>query len=91
MATRRRQQFVHGQTLWMGMALILLTALDALTLDLYFFLSLIGFLVLVELSAPFAVTPAWRERLKWIIFVGLILFAGIVFRRIIEIIPSGLI
>lgn len=91
MVTRRREQFIHAQALWMCSALLLLTALGALSLDLFFVLSLIGFLVLVELTAPFAVTPAWRARLKWIILGGLVVFAAIVLRRILEILPPGLI
>ena len=91
MATRRRQQLIHGQAIWMCVALLVLTALGALSLDLYFIISLVGFLVLVELTAPFAVTPAWRQRLKWIILAGLLVFAAIVIRRILEILPSELI
>lgn len=91
MVSRRRQQFIHGQAVWMCAALLLLTALDALSGDLYFVLSLIGFLVLAELTAPFAVTPAWRARLKWIILAGLVVFGAIVVRRIVEILPPGLI
>lgn len=72
-------------------ALVLLAALGALSLDLYFVVSLIGFLVLVELTAPFNVTPTWRGRLKWVILAGLVVFAAIVVRRIIGILPEGLI
>lgn len=91
MVTRRRQQFLHGQTAWMLASLIVLALLGALSLELYFVLSLIGFLVMVELTAPFEVTPEWRSRLKWIILLGLIGFAVIVIRRILEILPPGLI
>ena len=72
-------------------ALVLLTAFGAVSLDLYFVLSLIGFLVLVELTAPFNITPAWRARLRWIILAGLVIFAGIVVRRILDILPPGVI
>jgi hypothetical protein len=72
-------------------SLIVLALLGALSLELYFVLSLIGFLVMVELTAPFEVTPEWRRRLKWIILLGLIGFAAIVIKRILEILPPGLI
>jgi len=91
MATRRRQQFVHGQALWMLSTLLVLAALGALTLDLFFVVSLIGFLVVVELTAAVNVTPRWRAQLKWLILAGLAGFAYIVVRRILEILPSGLI
>lgn len=91
MVTRRRQQFLYGQIAWMLSTLVLLAVLGALSMDLYFVISLIGFLVLVELTAPFNITPQWRSRLKWPIFLGLIGFSAIVVKRILEILPPGLI
>lgn len=70
-------------------SVLTLALLDALTVELFFVLSLIGFLVVTELTAPFAVTPRWRKRLKWIIALGLLVFGAIVVRRILDILPSG--
>jgi hypothetical protein len=56
-----------------------------------FVVSLIGLLVVTELTAPFAITPAWRRRLLWVIGVGLLGFGYIVIRRILEILPAGVI
>lgn len=89
MATPRRQRFVHGQAAWMLTALVALAALNALSLELYFVVSLIGFLVVVELTAPFGVSPRWRSRLKWLIFLGLVVFAAVVVRRVLELLPPG--
>ncbi|QCC51715.1 hypothetical protein [Halapricum salinum] len=89
MATPRRQRFVHGQAAWMLTALVVLAVLDALSLSLFFVVSFVGFLVLVELTAPFQVTPRWRSRLKWLILAGLIVFVAIVIRRILSILPPG--
>ena len=89
MPTHRRRRFIHGQTAWMLLSVLALALLDTLTLELFFVLSLIGFLIVTELTAPFNVTPQWRTRLKWIIGFGLVVFAYIVVRRILEIIPAG--
>ncbi|RBI60690.1 hypothetical protein [Halomicrococcus sp. NG-SE-24] len=89
MATQRRQRFIHGQVAWMLGSILVLALLDAITLELFFVLSFIGFLVLIELTAPIAVTPTWRRRLKWLIGLGLIVFGYIVVRRILAILPSG--
>jgi hypothetical protein len=89
MATRRRQRFVHGQVAWMLGAVVLLSALDALALDLFFVVSLIGLLILIELTAPFSVTPRWRARLRWVILAGLIGFGYVLVRRILDVLPSG--
>jgi membrane protein implicated in regulation of membrane protease activity len=91
MATRRRQRFVHGQTAWMLATIVGLAALDALSLELFFVVSLIGFLVVVELTAPFSVTPQWRSRLRWIVLAGLAVFGYIVVRRVLAILPEGVV
>lgn len=89
MATRKRETFVHGVVAWALGTTLVLVVLDALTLELFFVSTLIGFLVVVELTAPFAVTPTWRRRLRWIILVGLAAFGYIVIRRILDILPPG--
>jgi hypothetical protein len=89
MLTPRRQRFVTGQLAWMLAALVLLAALSALTLELFFVVSLIGFLVVTELTAPFAVRPRWRRRLLYVIVLGLVAFACVVVRRILAILPPG--
>ena len=91
MPTRRRQQFVAGNLAWWLGALLVLSLLGSLSLELFFVVSLIGFLVVVELTAPFTVTPAWRRRLLWLIGLGLLVFGYIVIRRILEILPPGVI
>ena len=89
MTTRRRQRFVHAQVAWMLGAVLILSLLNSLSLELFFVVSLIGFLVVVELTAPFNVTPRWRSRLKWLILLGLLGFGYIVIKRILAILPPG--
>lgn len=90
MATSRRLRFVHAQAAWLLAALLALTLLEALSLELFFVVSLVGFLVVIQLTAPFNVTPRWRRRLTWFIAVGLAVFGYIVVKRILEILPRGL-
>lgn len=89
MATRRRIRFIHAQIVWMLVVIVSLALLESMELELFFVLSLIGFLIVVELTAPITVTPRWRRRLPWLIAIGLIVFAWIVIRRILEILPPG--
>lgn len=91
MVTRRQRQFIHGQIAWMLAAMLALALLEALSLELFFVVSLIGFLVVTELTAPFAVQPRWRQRLKWFILLGLVGFTYIVVQRILAILPPGVI
>lgn len=78
---------MHAHVAWTCAAVVLLAALDALTLELAFVSSLIGLLVVLELTAPVNVTPRWRARLKWVVGAGLVAFAAVVVRRIVAIIP----
>ena len=89
MAIGRRRRFVYGVVAWMLGATVVLTLLESLELELFFVLSLIGLLVVVELTAPFNVTPRWRRRLVPVIVVGLAGLGYIVIRRILEILPEG--
>ncbi|RLM71368.1 hypothetical protein DVK05_01455 [Halorubrum sp. Atlit-8R] len=89
MSLEKRRQFVYALVAWMVSVILLLTVLDALELELFFVVSLIGLLVVVELTAPFNVTPRWRRRLLPIVLIGLAGFSYIVIRRIIEILPAG--
>lgn len=91
MPTARRERFVHAQLAWMLGATLVLVLLDSLSYELVFVVSLIGFLVIVELTAPIAVTPVWRRRLRWLIGIGLVVFGYIVVRRILAILPPGVI
>ena len=76
---------------WLLGSLLVLSLLGSLSAELFFVVSLIGFLVVVELTAPFAVTPTWRRRLKWVIGIALLVFGYIVVRRILDILPPGII
>lgn len=89
MATARRQRFIRATLAWLLGAVLVLSLLSSLTYELFFVVSLIGLLVVVELTAPFRVTPTWRSRLKWLIAIGLAVFGYIVIRRILEILPPG--
>jgi len=86
---QRRQRFIYAQTAWMLAAIVILSLLSALSLELFFVVSLIGLLIVVELTAPISITPLWRKRLRWVILLGLIGFTYIVVRRILAILPAG--
>ncbi|ELY62803.1 hypothetical protein [Natrinema versiforme] len=80
-------RFVRGHVAWMVATVLVLALLNALSYELFFVLALIGFLIITELTAPFNVTLTWRRRLRWLILLGLVGFAVVVVRRILEILP----
>ena len=71
---------------WAFLALAVLALLDSLSNEFFFVLCLIGFLVIVELSGPFASRPRWRSRVNIVILLGVILFCLIVAKKVNEII-----
>lgn len=91
MTTWRRQRFVTATLAWFLASALVLAALSALSYELFFVTALIGFLVVVELTAPVNLTPTWRSRLKWLIGLGLLAFAYVVVRRILDILPPGVV
>jgi hypothetical protein len=72
-------------------AALVLALLDSLSYELFFVVSLIGFLVVTELTEPFQLTPRWRRRIRWLIPPALLGFAYIVVRRILSILPDALV
>jgi hypothetical protein len=89
MPVERRLRFVHATVAWALAAVLVLSLLEALSYELVFVTTLIGFLVITELTAPFAISPAWRHRLLYLIVCGLAVFGYIVIQRILAILPPG--
>ena len=85
----RRFRFVFAQSAWMVLVALALTLFGSLTPSLYFIASYVGLLVLIELTAPFAVAPAWRLRLRWLVLLGLSVFGYLAVRRVLDILPPG--
>jgi hypothetical protein len=89
MVLTKRQRFVHVTLAWTLAAALVLVLLNDLSYELFFIVSLIGFLVVVELTAPVRITPVWRRRLRWFILFGLGGFAYLVVKRALAILPPG--
>lgn len=89
MGMRRSQRFVYGQVTWMLATILALSLFGALTMETFFIGSLLGFLVLTELTAPFNVRPKWRARLKWFILLGMVTFGYFMVKRVLEFLPEG--
>ncbi len=84
-------RFVSGHLAWTLCVIVVLAALGALALDLVFVLSYLGFLVLIEVTAPVNATTAWRRRLRWFVVLGLVAFAYLVVRRVLALLPQGVV
>jgi len=90
MTVTRRLRFVHALTAWLLGTVLVLTVFDSLTAEWLYSFSLIGLFVVIELTAPFTVTPRWRNRLRGVIIVGLAGLGIIVVSRTLEALPEAL-
>lgn len=90
MPTFRRQRFIYAHLVWLLGTILVLTLLETLTYNLVFVCSLIGLLIVAELTAPLSVTPRWRRRVNWFITLGVIGFAALVVRRLLDFLPPSI-
>ena len=87
MAAGQRLRFISGVLAWMLAGLFLLVVTDWLTYELFFVVSLIGFLIVVELTSPVHVRPPWRRRLRWTTLLGIGGFLIVLTRRTLAVLP----
>jgi len=83
----REQRAVFAQAAWMLSALILLSVIGRLSLELYFVLSLVGLLVVSGSTASASLRLRPKERLRLIAVVGLLVFGYIVGSRLAAKLP----
>lgn len=91
MVTPRQARFIRIQVGWMLAVVIALTAFEELTLELFFSSSFMGLLVLFEITEPRTITPRWRTLLRRIVLVALVVYGLIVTRRVLAMLPPGVI
>ena len=81
----KSQKLVYIFGGWILVVLALLALFNSINYEYFFVLCLIGFLVIVELSGPFTVRPAWRSRVNIAIILGVILFTVIIVEKVLAI------
>lgn len=71
----RSLQFVYLQTFTMLVSLVVLALINAATLTNFVAVSFVALLVVTEYTAPTALHLQWRDRLKWVLVGGSVIFA----------------
>lgn len=89
MPTRVRQRFIYGQLGVMLGGVFALLVFDVFSLNAFFVVSFVGFLLLLELTTPTNLSPRWRTRLRWLVALGLLGMAYIGVRRLLSLVPEG--
>jgi hypothetical protein len=65
-------------------ALTFLILFQAVSIEYYIILNLIGILVITALSGPFLSQPKWKARLNIVLIIGVLLFAIIVINKALQ-------
>lgn len=84
MATLRQRQFLMWQAGWMLIGIALLASVGRLTGELVFVVSFVGLVIVTALTEPLHATVDWRDRLRWPLTVGALVFAVFVAVRTFE-------
>lgn len=85
MTTRHRFRIVRRQIALMVAVAFSLTALESLSYGLFFAVSLLGLVVITELSTSRVVAVPWQSRLRRLSVLGLLGYAVVVVYRLDEI------
>lgn len=86
----KSQRLVYVFGGWVLVVLSLLALFNSINYEYFFVLCLIGFLVIVELSGPFTVKPAWRSRINIVIILGVLLFTLIIVEKVLAILKISI-
>lgn len=78
------------QLAWMVAVILSLSILGTFSYELFFVLSVLGFLIAVDLTQPIAAMPEWWLRARSVLALGLLGFALVVVRRLVEMMESGI-
>ena len=87
----RRQRFVYRHLAWMLCSALVLALLDALTYEVFLIVAFVGFLSLLEWTAPVRIAPPWRRRLRAAILLGIAGIGYLVVRRVVALLPPGVV
>lgn len=69
---------------WLTFTFAALVYFSAFTLRSYFVLAFIGLLSITQIFAPVQSRPRWWRALRWLVFVGYVVFALVLLERISE-------
>ena len=73
---------------WLTVISIFMLVAQSVNLEIFFVLSLIGFLVIAELNTPKYIQPGYLRYVQDILTVGIAIFVVIVLQKVIEILAK---
>lgn len=81
------KRVVFALLAWVLTGVFISVATDSLSLGRLFVISLIGYVVSVHVLVSPQDRPTWRSPIWWPIYIGLVVFGYVVFRRVVVFVP----
>jgi hypothetical protein len=82
---RKEQIAIIAFAAWLIVISFFLLLGQNVDLEIFFVLSLIGFLIIVELISPSYIRPAYLRYIRLLLAAGIVVFGVIVIQKILEI------
>ena len=85
---RKEQIAIIAFAVWLMCIAIFMLLAQSVDLEIFFVLSLIGFLIIVELISPKYIQPGYLRYIRYILAVAIVIFGLIVARKVMEILAQ---
>jgi hypothetical protein len=85
---RKQQITIIALAAWLTLISVFMVLAQSVNLEIFFVLSLIGFLIIVELIMSEFIRPGYLRYIQFILVAGIVIFALIVARKVMEILAK---
>ena len=82
---RKQQIAIIALAVWLTLIAVFMLLAQSIDIEIFFVLSLIGFLVIVELIAPNYIQPGYMRYIRYILAAGIVLFGVIVVQKVLDV------
>jgi hypothetical protein len=82
---RKEQIAIIILAVWLTLISVFMLLTQSVNLEIFFVLSLIGFLIIVELIAPKYIQPGHLRYIRYLLAVGIVIFGVIVTLKVMDI------
>jgi len=82
---RKQQIAVIALAVWLSFISLFMLLAQSFNVEIFFVLSLLGFLIIVELIAPKYIQPGYQRYIRYILAAGIVIFGVIVALKVLDI------
>jgi len=82
---RKQQIAIIALALWLTIVFFFMLLVQRVNLEIFFILSLIGMLVIVQLMQSYFVQPGYLKYIRYLLAAGIVMFGVIVALKVLDI------